>query len=430
MLPKQKVSVKNVYNNSNDGFTANDKETANQSIIFFTSIGNSLSLASKFSDANSNAIEDRCKSDSKFQFDIIMDDYVFDQICNLSNYKSPGLDGFQAKVLKLAAPTICKPLAYKCNLSLLTSTFPFDWKQAKVTLIFKDGDKTDVGNYRPISVLSIVSKILERAVHDQLYSFLTTNSILHPSVWIQKWPLHKYGKYSTNTALLRHYFAVLLHSVLQLFIFCCTNVYAVSSYAERNKCYVMLCYVMLCYVMLCYVMLCYVMLCYVMLCYVMLDVSDFILNNMNGVRATTAIFLDLKKAFDTVNHDILISKLHCYGIKGSALNWFISYLTDTSQVVTINSHLSDSQNINIGVLHGSVLRPLLFIIYVNSLPDSVTCKCIMYADDTTLLCSSSDPISLQSDLTSSLTSIANWFKVNKLTLNVKKAKLMIFGTNN
>ena len=92
--------------------------------------------------------------------------------------------------------------------------------------------------------------------------------------------------------------------------------------------------------------------------------------------------------------------------------------------------MSDSQNINIGVPQGSIQGPLLFIIYVNSLPDSVTCKCIMYADDTTLLCSSSDPISLQSDLTSSLTSIATWFKVSKLTFNVKKIKLMIFGTNN
>ena len=81
---------------------------------------------------------------------------------------------------------------------------------------------------------------------------------------------------------------------------------------------------------------------------------------MNEGIATAAIFLDHKKAFDTVNHDILISKLHCYGIKGSALNWFISYLTDRSQVVTINSHLSDSQNINIGVPEGSIPGPLLF----------------------------------------------------------------------
>ena len=316
-------------------------------------------MASKFSDTNRNAADDHCKSksdSSKFQFDIITDDYVFEKICNLSNNKSPGLDGFQAKLLKLAAPTICKPLAYICNLSLLTSTFPSEWKQAKVTPIFKNGDKSDVGNYRPISVLSIVSKILERAVHDQLYTYLTSNSILHPSQSGFR------SGHSTNTALL--------------------------------------------------------------------DVSDFILENMNEGRATAAIFLDLKKAFDTVNHDILISKLHFYGIKGSALNWFISYLTNRSQIVTINSHFSDPQNINIGVPQGSILGPLLFIIYVNSLPDSVTCKCIMYADDTTLLCSSSDPISLQSDLTSSLTSIANWFEVNKLTLNVKKTKLMIFGTNN
>ena len=103
------------------------------------------------------------------------------QICNLSNNKSPGLDGFQAELLKLAAPSFCKPLAYMCNLSLLLSTYPSEWKQAKSTRIFRYGDKSDLGNYRPISVLTIVSQILERALHDQLYSYLTTNSILHPS---------------------------------------------------------------------------------------------------------------------------------------------------------------------------------------------------------------------------------------------------------
>ena len=105
LIPKQEVSVKNVYNNSNDGFTANSI-TANKFNNLFTSIGNSL--ASKFSNAKSNLTDDRCKSDSKFQFDIITDDYVFNQICNLTNNNSPGLDGFQTKLLTLS----CKPLAY------------------------------------------------------------------------------------------------------------------------------------------------------------------------------------------------------------------------------------------------------------------------------------------------------------------------------
>ena len=76
---------------------------------------------------------------------------------------------------------ICDTLAYICNLSLFSSTFPSEWKKAKVTPIFKDGDKADPSNYRPISVLPIVSKIIERAVHDQLYTFLTTNNIINAS---------------------------------------------------------------------------------------------------------------------------------------------------------------------------------------------------------------------------------------------------------
>ena len=77
------------------------------------------------------------------------------------------------RLLKLAAPIVCHPLAYICNLSLFTSHFPSKWKVAKVTPIYKDGDKSDVSNYRPISVLPILSKILERVVHDQLYDYLT-----------------------------------------------------------------------------------------------------------------------------------------------------------------------------------------------------------------------------------------------------------------
>jgi hypothetical protein len=237
---------------------------------------------------------------------------------------------------------------------LFTSNFPNEWKQAKVTPIFKDGDKSDVSNYRPISVLSVVSKIIERAVHDQLYSYLTNANILSPSQSGFR------SGHSTNSALI--------------------------------------------------------------------DVSDYILENMNNSKVTAAIFLDLKKAFDTVSHNILISKLSKYGINGSALKWFISYLSNRSQIVSINSSYSDPQHINIGVPQGSILGPLLFIIYVNSLPDCVTCKCIMYADDTTLLCSSSDPACLQSELDANMKNIAKWFESNMLTINIKKTKLMVFGT--
>ena len=125
---------------------------------------------------------------------------------------------------------------------------------------------------------------------------------------------------------------------------------------------------------------------------------------------------------------LLLDKLREIGISGNVLKWFTSYLSCRSQVVCINSILSDSRNIDIGIPQGSILGPLLFIIYVNSLPNSVSCKCVMYADDTTLLCSPSNPITLQHELESKFNKISKWLKFNQLTLNVNKTKFMIFGT--
>ena len=151
-----------------------------QELLKIPSIGDVL--ASKF---KCNDIEgvDHCSIDEKdthFEFDVITPDFVFDQICSFPNNKSTGIDNVCIRLLKLAAPIICHPLAYICNLSLFTSHFPSKWKVAKVSPIYKDGDKSDVSNYRSISVLPILSKILERVVHDQLYDYLTSNNILHP----------------------------------------------------------------------------------------------------------------------------------------------------------------------------------------------------------------------------------------------------------
>ena len=144
---------------------------------------------------------------------------------------------------------------------------------------------------------------------------------------------------------------------------------------------------------------------------------------------TGAIFLDLKKAFDTVDHEILINKLASYGIKDNELDWFKSYLCNRSQAVHVNSFLSDFKTYNTGIPQGSILGPLLFIIFVNCLPDVVTCKTVMYADDTSLMCKAKDVNELKVKLESNLKAVANWFKANKLTLNTDKTKFMVFGTN-
>ena len=109
-----------------------------------------------------------------------------------------------------------------------------------------------------------------------------------------------------------------------------------------------------------------------------------------------------------------------YGIRGKSLDWFKSYLSGRTQAVNLNSTLSDFKNIEIGVPQGSILGPLLFIIFVNSLLDSIYngCKCVMHAHGTSLLLNSSDPNALQNDLNSYLDKIADWFHANKLTLNI------------
>ena len=149
---------------------------------------------------------------------------------------------------------------------------------------------------------------------------------------------------------------------------------------------------------------------------------------MNEGKVTCALFIDLKKAFDTVNHTTVLQKLASYGVNGNTLSWFSSYLSGRSQIVSVNSTLSDFKDINVGVPQGSILGPLLFIIYVNSLPESVNCKCVMYADDTSLLFTGTEPKSLQSDMNNALSKIASWFDSNMLTLNTKKTKFMVFGT--
>ena len=114
---------------------------------------------------------------------------------------------------------------------------------------------------------------------------------------------------------------------------------------------------------------------------------------------------------------------------GKKYTWFQSYLSNRSQTVSINSTLSDYNDVNIGIPQGSILGPLLFTVFVNCLPSNLNCKTVMYADDTSLMCRGKNALDLQVQLESCLRDVANWFQVNKLTLNVDKTKLMIFGTN-
>ena len=227
-------------------------------------------------------------------------------------------------------------------------------KTAKVIPIYKSKARDDFSNYRPISILPTVSKILEKIVHKRLYDFMHKCNIFYPN---------QYGfrrKHST------------LHAVTKL-------------------------------------------------------VTD-IVQSKDKTDSTVSVFLDLSKAFDTINHDILLSKLEFYGIRGIALNWFKSYLYERKQYVTYNGTQSNTIEMSCGVPQGSVLGPLLFIIYTNDLPDCIeNATTILFADDTTIYESASDINYLYRSMNSNLSRLTDWFRGNKLSLNVAKTNYMLFS---
>ena len=143
-----------------------------------------------------------------------------------------------------------------------------------------------------------------------------------------------------------------------------------------------------------------------------------------------AVFLDLTKAFDTVDHGILMSKLSSVGVSPRSLEWFASYLRNRKQQTSCENNLSEALPVTFGVPQGSILGPLLFLVYINELPAVIEhSEVSLYADDTVLYCFSKEPHQLESKLNADLYNVAMWLKANKLTLNLTKIKSMLIGSN-
>ena len=223
-----------------------------------------------------------------------------------------------------------------------------------MTALFKQGDKTDKDNYRPISILPTVSKVIERAVHSQLYGYLNSNNLL---------AVNQFGfRRARSTAL------------------------ALTQF------------------------------------------TDEVLSNMDKGLVNGVVFIDLKKAFDTVDHVILLGKLKSLGISSNNLEWFHSYLSSRYQKTVIGQASSTSRQVSVGVPQGSILGPLLFAIYINDLPKVLRNTTVtLFADDTALYCSSQSARDLQTMLNQDLDRLAQWLYEHKLTLNVSKSKFMLIG---
>ena len=291
----------------------------------------------------------------RFKLNEIEEEFVLGELKKIKPNKSTGMENIPARLLKDGAEAITKPLTILMNRSLAEGSIPSEWKHAIVTPVHKSGDKKDAGNYRPISVLPVFSKILERAVHRMVYTYLQNNRLL--STFQSGFrPLH-----STTTCLT--------------------------------------------------------------------DVTNTVLHNIDKGELTGMVFLDLTKAFDTLDHTLMLDKLSTLGFNQSSVQWFNAYLTDRTQSITADGAVSDPQPILFGIPQGSILGPLLFIIYINDLPSIIKhCNIQLYADDTLLYFSSSSIDKIESALAGDLESIINWLNKNYLFLNYTKTKVMLSGT--
>lgn len=159
-------------------------------------------------------------------------------------------------------------------------------------------------------------------------------------------------------------------------------------------------------------------------------VAEIVNNALNDNRLVAGIFIDLRKAFDTVDHVILLDKMERYGFRGHVSNFFRSYLSAMCQKVIINNLASQSRPVTVGVPQGSVLGPLLFSLYINDLPNVVSnSSCVMYADDTCFFTSGSSIDQIRSSAQELLEHINVWLRSNKLTLNITKTSAVIFRSS-
>ena len=161
--------------------------------------------------------------------------------------------------------------------------------------------------------------------------------------------------------------------------------------------------------------------------YAIIQLYDKIIDSFSNKEHIIGIFMDLSKAFDTIDHLILLHKLESYGIRGQSLSWFKDYLHNRKQFVVFNSNESFKQNIQCGVPQGSILGPLLFLIYVNDLINSSpSLNFILFADDTNILYSHKNIDTLITTLNLELSKVSLWFKCNKLSLNIDKTNFIYF----
>ena len=281
-------------------------------------------------------------------------------IRELKGKMSSGYDNISNKLLKELRPCLLVPLTIIFNKSLTTGIFPDNMKLSDVTPLHKSKDKCLTNNYRPISLLITISKLLEKIMYTRTYGFLENTNQIYNS---------QYGFRPKHS---------------------CTN--AIS------------------------------------------ELTAEIVKGWEHNKNTIAAFLDLSKAFDTLKHKVLLDKMELYGIRGVCKKWFESYLKSRqmrTKCVTSGSMktvYSEYYPVDYGTPQGSCLGPLLFLIFTNDLHLHIEhCRCILFADDTTIYVTHRNQRYARWCLESDLKTVVDWFKANTLTLNLDKSAILNFN---
>lgn len=339
--------------NTNDTLE-NHADIAEHFNTFFSSIGKDLQRNIREStesplthlDRNDNTIDSLEPTNS---------DEVIEILKTMKNVGA-GIDNINAKIFKLTYLPIIQKLVHFINVCLMKGTFPSQLKIAVIKPIYKSGDKTKMTNYRPISILPYISKIIEKVMHARMMDHISEHDVLC----------------STQFGFRKGY----------------------STYMP------------------------------------LLLLQDLVTKTFEQNKIACGVFLALKKAFDTVEHDILLLKLQSYGFNYTFLSLIKSYLHNRCQCVDYMHVKSELRQINIGVPQGSILGPLLFLLYINDLHKVCNmAKTLLYADDTALIFEADSAAELQTLLDAELPKISKWFQVNKLSLNADKTYFQLYNNS-
>ena len=335
---------------------------------YFSTIAEQLNRASR-NEKISNKTKDPIeflnltvhKPNNKIRLENTTTHEIYKIIHSLKTKDSHGYDGISTKILKVSAPYIVSPLTYITNRILSSSVFPDRLKYSEIIPVYKNGNTEDLTNYRPISLLTAFSKIIEKVLYKRIYHFFEQQQL-----FVKEQHGFRQGT-STESAT-----------------------FSLFNTIEKS---------------------------------------------LDNKKTVGGLFLDLSKAFDCVDHNILLSKLNFYGISGKNNKLMKSYITSRYQRVVVkdkfsNSSISEWRQVKYGVPQGSILGPLLFLIYINDMPRTIeSCEeVILFADDTSIIIANTNIQEFKHNIKKAIQEINNWFLSNSLTINYNKTHFLQFFT--